>query len=89
MKFYVGDLVVNTSDRSVIGEVLPTSTTTNGLHLSTELSSHTPDGPKFTDSSLVPVRWAGDSEAAYEWWERPEFLEVVRHDPAHTQTAIH
>ena len=72
-----GDLVVN-SDPSVIGEVLPASTTRNGLHRAAELDLWDAGaGPSFANSGLVPVRWNTDS-SPYEYWENPEFLTVVR-----------
>lgn len=76
----VGDLVANVGDRSVVGEVVATSTATGGLHASTALDTWgTTDGPRFADSGKVPVRW--NTDVPYEWWEEPEFIEVVRSAP--------
>lgn len=73
----VGDLAVN-SDPSVVGEVLPSSETVNGLHRAIELDLwDVGEGPSHADSGLLPVRWNADG-GAYEWWEEPEFLTVVR-----------
>jgi hypothetical protein len=78
----VGDLVVLNSDRSVIGEVLPTSATENGLHSAYERDLwDIGDGrPRFTDNGKVPVLWNA-GHGSYEWWEDPEFLIccAVRH----------
>lgn len=76
-EIHVGDRVVN-SDPAVVGEVLPTSTTSNGLHRAADLDLHDAgDGPSFADSGLLPVRWHAPG-GTYEWWEDPEFLTVVR-----------
>lgn len=45
--------------------------------------------PRFSNSALIPVRWNPDDGAPYEWWETPEFLNVVDRAPARSQTAIH
>lgn len=69
----VGDLVVSTTDHSVIGQVLPSSDTDSGLAapLTADLWADN------LNADLLPIRWYTDGEP-YEWWERPEFLIVVR-----------
>jgi hypothetical protein len=88
---HVGDLVVN-SDPRVIGEVLASSTTGNGLHTPTDLDVHDAGiGPRYADSGLVPVRWDGTESdgGPYEWWEDPGFLTVVRRAPVPGPIAVH
>lgn len=76
-EIHIGDLVVN-SDPGVIGEVLGTSTTENGLLHAGDLDLwEAGQGPRYADSGLLPVRWNADG-GPYEWWEEPEFLTVVR-----------
>ena len=83
----VGDLVVN-SDPSVVGEVLPSSKTVNGLHRATKLDLwNVCEGPSYADSGLLPVRWNADG-GPYEWWEEPEFLTVVRPRRHRPSTAV-
>lgn len=76
-EIHPGDLVVN-SDPTVIGEVLPASTSANGLHRTAEIDlCDAGAGPSFANSGLIPVRWNTDG-SPYEHWENPEFLTVVR-----------
>ncbi|RIT36854.1 hypothetical protein D2E76_16525 [Mycobacteroides abscessus] len=87
---YINDLVVNVSDRAVVGEVLPTSESAGGLHSSADTDIwDTGSGPRFSDSGLVPVRWNTDDGVPYEWWEAPEFLEVVQPAQVRSQLAVH
>lgn len=75
---HVRDLVVNVGDRTVVGQVLSTSESVGGLHYPADFDLwDTGNGPRFTDTGLVPVRWNPDG-VPYEWWDAPEFLEVVR-----------
>ena len=69
----VGDLVVSTTDHSVIGQVLPSSDTDSGL--ASPLTANLWDDD--LNAGLLPIRWYTDGEP-YEWWERAEFLTVVR-----------
>ncbi|ORW24562.1 hypothetical protein AWC17_03195 [Mycobacterium nebraskense] len=86
---HVRDLVVNVGDRTVVGQVLSTSESVGGLHSPADLDlCDTGNGPRFTDTGLVPVRWNPDG-AAYEWWEAPEFLEVFRPALDCGQLAVH
>ncbi|WP_100514093.1 hypothetical protein [Mycobacteroides abscessus] len=86
----IDDHVVNVSDHSVVGEVLPASEATGGLHLSSGLDVwDTGAGPRFSDSGLVPVRWNTGDGVSYEWWEDPEFLEVVHPAPHRSNLAVH
>ncbi|SIH19648.1 Uncharacterised protein [Mycobacteroides abscessus subsp. abscessus] len=87
---YIDDHVVNVSDRSVVGEVLPASEATGGLHSPSGLDVWaTGTGSRFSDSGLVPVRWNTGGGGPYEWWEVPEFLEVVRPAPHRSNLAVH
>lgn len=85
----VGDLVVNVGDRSVAGEVLSTSGSAGGLHSPSDLDFwDTGSGPRFSDTDLVPVRWNTADDVPYQWWEAPEFLEVLRPTLDLTQLAV-
>ncbi|MBN7458375.1 hypothetical protein [Mycobacteroides abscessus] len=87
---YIEDRVINVSDRSFVGEVLPTSESIGGLHSSAGLDVWDAGaGPRFSDSGLVPVRWSTDHGVPYEWWEAPEFLEVVRPALRRRKLAVH
>lgn len=85
----VDDLVVNISDRSVVGVVLSTTEAGGGLRPAAELDLwDTGQGPRFSNSGRVPVRWWNDGEP-YEWWEDPQFLEIVRTAPDRANLAVH
>lgn len=87
---YEDDVVVNVGDRNVVGRVLSTSESVGGLHSLTNLDIwDTGAGPRFSDSGLVPVRWSTDDGVPYEWWEAPEFLDVVRPALDRRQRAVH
>lgn len=87
---HVHDLVVNVGDRGVVGQALSTSESTGGLHSVTDLDLwDTNSEPRFSNAGLVPVRWNPDDGLPYEWWEAPEFLEVIRPALDHGQLAVH
>ena len=69
----VGDLVVITTDPSTIGQVLPSSDTDSGLASPLTADIWAAD----LNADLLPIRWYTDG-VPYEWWERAEFLTVVR-----------
>ena len=87
---YVGDLVVNVGDRNVGGRVLSTSESAGGLHSPTTLDVwNTGTDARFSESGLVPVRWSTDDGVPYEWWESPEFLDVVHPALDRSHIAVH
>ncbi|BBN50827.1 hypothetical protein [Mycobacterium avium] len=87
---HVRDLVVNVGDRAVVGQVLSASESAGGLHSPADLEFwDTGSEPRFSDTGLVPVRWNPDDGLPYEWWEAPEFLEVVRLALDRGQLAVH
>jgi hypothetical protein len=87
---YVHDIVVHVGDRNVVGQVLSTSKSAGGLHSPTNLDVWgTGRGPRFSNSGLVPVRWNADDGVAYEWWETPESLDVIRPALDRRHLAVH
>lgn len=86
---HVGDVVVNVSDRGIFGEIVQATEAAGGLHSPTALDLWGTAGPQFSDSGLVPVRWYTEDGVPYEWWEAPEFLEVVRTRSTAIRPAVH